>query len=69
YNNSKISLERLKRVFDPQARDRASRKPQVLVNNSFGTHETLDILEFCLENNIQPYGVSVFAPLKTAYRN
>lgn len=50
----------------------------------FGTHETLEILEFCLENNIifcrlpshtshklQPCDVAVFAPLKvkTAYRD
>jgi hypothetical protein len=52
-----------------------------LPNNSFGTHETLEILEFCFENNIllcrlpshtshklQPCDVAVFAPLKAAYR-
>jgi hypothetical protein len=46
----------------------------------FGTHETLEILEFCFENNIilcrlpsytsyklQPYNIVVFALLKTAY--
>jgi hypothetical protein len=53
----------------------------VLINDGFGTHETLEILEFCFENNIilcrlpshtshklQPCDVSVFAPLMTAYR-
>lgn len=50
--------------------------------NCFGTHETLEVLEFCFENNItlcrlpphtshklQPCDVGVFAPLKKAYRD
>jgi hypothetical protein len=50
--------------------------------NCFGTHETLEALEFCFENNIilcrlpshtshklQPCDVGVFAPLKAAYRD
>jgi hypothetical protein len=50
--------------------------------NCFGTHETLEILEFCFENNIllcrlpshtshklQPCDVAAFAPLKAAYRD
>jgi hypothetical protein len=54
----------------------------VLICDGFGTHETLEILEFCFGNNIilcrlpshtshklQPCDVSVFAPLKTAYRD
>lgn len=53
-----------------------------LDSNCFGTHETLEILEFCLSNNIilcrlpshtshklQPCDVGEFAPLKTAYRD
>lgn len=80
YNDSKISLEWLKRVFDVETRDWANGKPRVLICDGFGTHETLEILEFCFENNIvlcrlpsytshklQPCDVSVFAPLKTAY--
>ncbi|KAF2185660.1 DDE-domain-containing protein, partial [Zopfia rhizophila CBS 207.26] len=48
----------------------------------FRTHEMLEILEFCIENNIilcrlpshtshklQPCDVGVFAPLKAAYRD
>src|SRR4051812_2423334 len=51
-------------------------------SNCFGTHETLEILEYCLEHNIilcrlpshtshklQPCDVGVFAPLKAAYRD
>ena len=54
----------------------------MLICDGFGTHETLEILEFCFENNIilcrlpshtshklQPCDVGVFAPLKAAYRD
>lgn len=82
YTDSKISLEWLKCVFDPQTKERAQGKPRILISDGFGTHETLEILEFCFENNItlcripshtshklQPCDVGVFAPLKTAYRD
>ena len=52
YNNSKISLEWLKRVFDAQTKEHANQKPQVLKRDSFGTYEMLEILEYCFENNI-----------------
>lgn len=52
YNDSKISLEWLMRVFDPQTKGRADQKLRVLICGGFGTHETLEILEFCFENNI-----------------
>jgi hypothetical protein len=82
YTDSYISLEWLKRVFDPQTKQRADHKPRVLICDGFGTHETLEVLEFCLENNIilcrlpshtshklQPCDVAVFALLKAAYRD
>jgi hypothetical protein len=82
YNDSKISLEWLTRVFDPQTKSGANGKPRVLICDGFGSHETLEILEFCLTNNIilcrlpshtshklQPCDVGPFAPLKTAYRD
>jgi hypothetical protein len=81
YTDSKISLEWLKRIFDPQTKERANQKPRVLICDGFGTHETLEMLEHCFENNIilcrlpshtshklQPCDVAVFAPLKAAYR-
>lgn len=81
-NDSKISLEWIKRVFDPQIKGPANQRPRVLICDGFGTHETLEILEFCFANNIllcrlpshtshklQPCDVGVFAPLKTAYRD
>jgi hypothetical protein len=53
----------------------------VLICDGSGTHETLEVLEFCFANNIvlcclpshtfhklQPCDVAVFAPLKAAYR-
>ena len=81
YTDSKISLEWLKRIFDPQTKERANQKPRVLICDGFGTHESLEMLEHCFENNIilcrlpshtshklQPCDVAVFAPLKAAYR-
>jgi hypothetical protein len=75
-------LERLMRVFDPQTKEQANEKPRVLICDGFGTHETLEILEYCFENNIilcrlpshtshklQPCDVGVFASLKAAYRD
>jgi hypothetical protein len=54
----------------------------VLISDGFGTHETLEALEFCFENNIilcrlpshtshklQPCDVGVFARLKDEYRD
>jgi DDE superfamily endonuclease len=82
YTDSKINFEWLKRVFDPQTKGQANQKPRVLISDGFGTHETLEVLEFCFENNItlcrlpshtthklQPCDVGVFAPLKDAYRD
>jgi hypothetical protein len=82
YTDSKISLEWLKRVFDPQTREQANQNPRVLICDGFGAHESLEAMEFCFENNIilcrlpshtshklQPCDVGVFAPLKAAYRD
>jgi hypothetical protein len=82
YTDSKISLEWLTCVFDPQTKEQANKKQRVLICDGFGTHETLEMLEFCFENNIilcrlpshtshklQPCDVRVFAPLKAAYRD
>ena len=81
YTDSNISLQWLKRVFDPETKERANERPRVLILDGFGTHETLEILEYCFANNIilcrlpshtshklQPCDVAVFGPLKTAYR-
>lgn len=52
-----------------------------MINNGFGPHESLEVMQFYHENNIvlcqlpshtshtpQPCDVGVFGPLKTAYR-
>jgi hypothetical protein len=52
YNDCKISLEWLTRVFDPQTKGLANQKPRVLICDGFGIHETLEILEYCFGNNI-----------------
>ena len=82
YTDSRISLEWLKRVFDPQTKERANGRPRLLIFDGFGSHETLEMLEFCFDNNIipcrlpshtshklQPCDVAVFGPLKAAYRD
>jgi hypothetical protein len=82
YNDSKISLEWLTRVFGPQTKGIANGRLRILISDGFGTHETLEILEFCFANNIilcrlpshtshklQPCDFSVFVPLKAAYRD
>jgi len=82
YTDSIISFEWLKRIFDPETRERANWKRRVLICDGFATHDTLEILEFCFENNIllcrlpshtshklQPCDVAAFAPLKAAYRD
>jgi len=82
YTDSKISLEWLKRVFDPQTKGQAQQRLRILICDDFSTHETLEILEYCLENNIilcripshtshklHPRVIGVFGPLKVAYRD
>ncbi|KAF2124636.1 DDE-domain-containing protein [Dothidotthia symphoricarpi CBS 119687] len=81
YTDSYISLQWLKRIFDPEMKERANNKLRVLIYDSFDTHETLEVLEYCFVNNIilcrlpshtfhklQPCDVAVFASLKAAYR-
>jgi hypothetical protein len=81
YTDTAISLYWIQHVFDPQTRAQANHRPRILISDGFGTHESLEILKFCYENNIilcrlpshtshklQPCDVGVFGPLKTAYR-
>ena len=81
YTNSTISLEWMQKVFDASTRCRANGRPRLLISDGFGTHESLEVLTFCYENNIilcrlpshtshklQPCDVGVFGPLKAAYQ-
>jgi hypothetical protein len=40
------------RVFDLQTKERANGRPWILIYDGFGTHESLEALEFYFENNI-----------------
>ena len=81
YMNTAINMEWMRTVFEPLTRERANGRPRMLINDGFETHESLEVLTFCFENNIvlcrlpshtshklQPCDVSVFGPLKDAYR-
>src|SRR5271170_5409012 len=70
----------MQHVFDPLTRPRANHKPRVLINDGFGTHESLELIRFCYENNIilcrlpshtshklQPCDVGISGPLRDAY--
>jgi hypothetical protein len=82
FTDSYISLQWLKQVFDPQTKQQANGRPRILIWDGFGTHETLEIMEFSFGNNIklccmpshtshklQPCDVAAFGPLKAAYRD
>jgi DDE superfamily endonuclease/Tc5 transposase DNA-binding domain len=81
YVDNQISLHWVQHVFDPLTRSLANHKPRLLISDGFATHESLELLTFCFENNIrlcrlpshtshklQPCDVRVFGPLKVAYR-
>jgi hypothetical protein len=82
YTNQDIVLGWYRNVFDPQTKSRAKGRPRLLINDGFGPHESLEVMQFCHENSIilarlpshtshklQPCDVRVFGPLKTAYRD
>ena len=64
YSDSKISLEWLKRIFHPETQERANKKPWVPISDGFETHETVEVLEFCFENNI----ILCYLPSHTPYK-
>jgi hypothetical protein len=52
YTDTAISLYWIQHVFDPQTKARAKNNPQILINDGFGTHESLELMKYCYENNI-----------------
>jgi hypothetical protein len=68
-------------MFDPQTKSRADGRPRILINDGFAAHKSLEVLQFCYENNIlcrlpshasyklQIYNFAIFGPFKMAYRN
>lgn len=68
YNDSTISLEWIRRVFDPQTKDLAGQDPRVLICDGFGSHETLEVLEFYLKTTLSfvvspPIHLTSFSPV------
>ena len=81
YTDTFLSLEWIKRVFDPQTKARAGNNCRLLISDGFGTHESAELQRYCYENHIilarlashtshkcQPCDVGPFGPLKTYYR-
>ena len=81
YTDTHVNLSWMQNIFEPQTKRLAGDNPRILINDGFGTHESLELLEFCFKNNIilcrlpshtshklQPCDVGVFGPLKAAYR-
>ena len=81
YVDTEISLHWMQHIFDPLTRARANHKPRLLIADGFATHESLEMMTYCFENNIrlcrlpshtshklQPCDVGIFGPLKAAYR-
>jgi hypothetical protein len=83
YNNSILCLEYLKLIFEPETALRLENASEwrLLIFDGFESHLQLEIIEFCLDNNIiplclpshtshvlQPLDVGVFSPLKKYYR-
>ena len=81
YTDAEVHLYWMQHVFDPSTRERANGRPRMLISDGFGTHESLEVMTYCFDNNIilcrlpshtshklQPCDIGVFGPLKTAYR-
>lgn len=81
WTNDKIALEWLRQIFIPQTKPDHPSEPRLLILDGHGSHMTLDFMFECYENNIfllfliphtshvcQPLDLSIFGPLKAAYR-
>ena len=81
WTSDDTALEWLQKVFIPQTAPRDLKEPRLLILDGHGSHETLEFMWECYSNNIhllflpphtshvlQPLDLSVFSPLKHAYR-
>lgn len=81
YIDFKINLKWFTQIFDFQTKKRINQQSRILICDGFETHETLEILDFCFENQIilcrlpshtshwlQLCDRAIFAHLKSAYR-
>ena len=81
WTSDDTALEWLQKVFIPQTAPHNPKEPRLLILDGHGSHETLEFMWECYSNNIyllflpphtshvlQPLDLSIFAPLKRAYR-
>ena len=81
YTNTAISLYWISMSSALLRNPERKSRPSILINDGFGTHGSLELMECCYENNIilyrislytsyklQPCDVVIFGPSKTAYR-
>jgi hypothetical protein len=72
----------MKKDFDPQTKDKAAGETRVLLMDGHSSHYTADLLEYCLQNNIEVIGypphcthalqgldVVCFAKMKTEWKD
>ncbi|KAJ8115409.1 hypothetical protein OPT61_g2929 [Boeremia exigua] len=80
WTNNNIGLAWLQQVFDRFTKAKARRKWRLLILDSYGSHITMDFINYCNQNKIllailpphsthtlQPLDVVMFKPLLTAY--
>ena len=80
WSNDKIGLAWLEQVFDCCTREKARRSYRLLILDGYGSHVTMDFINYCDWNRIllvvlpphsthtlQPLDVCMFKPLSTAY--
>lgn len=63
YTDTAISLFWIQHLFDPQTKARAKDRPRMLINDGFGTHESLEIMKYCWGNNIILVGCRHIPPI------
>jgi hypothetical protein len=52
YTNNAINMHWIQHVFDPLTKATANGKPRILISDGLASHESLDVMTFCYENNI-----------------
>jgi hypothetical protein len=80
WTNNELGLAWLKQVFDRSTKPKARRSYRLLILDGYGSHLTMDFIEYCDHNRIllaiypphsthtlQPLDVVMFKPLSSAY--
>lgn len=56
WTDGQLALTWIKKDFNPQTRQKAAGKKQMLLMDSHSSHYTADLLEYCITNNIEVLG-------------